>query len=170
MLLNLHNEYRQRVGSQALRWNAALAQQAQDWANACELRTDPDRNSKSAEFTQVGESVAFGGGAPIILEMLTAIWTDQAAVYGYARPLAVDQLNATGNYTQMVWSTTTDVGCGWFEQCEGIHNFALVCRYGPAGNILARSPYPFATGPCLDLDNDGVLQKDDPDDTDPSVP
>lgn len=171
-ILNVHNEYRQRVGVAPLAWNASLAQNAQDWANACEFRIDPDRNAKSEEFTQVGENVGFAGGAAATTELILSSWTDQAAVYGYARPFTLDQLGTTALYTQMVWSATTDIGCGWFDQCEGEGDFnlILVCRYGPTGNIVDQTPYSHATGPCLDLDNDGVLQRDDPDDTDPSVP
>ena len=46
----------------------------------------------------------------------------------------------------------------------------MVCQYGVAGNFLGQTPYDQSSGACLDLDNDDVLQGDDPDDTDRSRP
>jgi hypothetical protein len=40
-----------------------------------------------------------------------------------------------GHYTQMLWPTTTRVGCG-LASARG--NDVLVCRYSPPGNIDGR--------------------------------
>ena len=48
----------------------------------------------------------------------------------------------TGHYTQMVWASTTRLGCGMSEFSRG--RFVarlLVCNYGEAGNIISAPLY-----------------------------
>ncbi len=43
-----------------------------------------------------------------------------------------------GHYTQIVWRTTTQVGCAAFK-CGS--TLLVVCNYNPAGNWVGRHPY-----------------------------
>ena len=44
-------------------------------------------------------------------------------------------------YTQLVWSDTTEVGCG-SAICQDSKAQVWVCQYLPQGNIIGTRPYP----------------------------
>ena len=49
---------------------------------------------------------------------------------------------AVGHYTQLVWATSTRIGCGGVKYRDGKFNkFYLVCNYGPTGNWLGEPLY-----------------------------
>jgi hypothetical protein len=77
-------------------------------------------------------------------------------------------MGSYGHYTQIVWDGTTDIGCGYaIGDVNGTgYGILIVCRYGPSGNYRGQTPYSFVTAPCVDLDNDDVVQQNDADDAD----
>ena len=62
----------------------------------------------------------------------------------YFRPGLFPNVSTTGDwtqighYSQMVWKSTTKIGCA---QSRAGGNDILVCRYDPAGNIMGRPVY-----------------------------
>jgi pathogenesis-related protein 1 len=115
-----------------LSWSETLANEAQAWAkhlandNACNLAYDPT--------TPYGDNLAFGsvGFGPT---QAVALWGQDAATYVYQPEYVL----AAGNYTQMIWRTTTQLGCAMAACSTGwrIH----VCLYNPAGNVLGEPPF-----------------------------
>lgn len=142
--LDLHNCMRARVSPAAvpplapLSWSATVAASAQAWANTCQY------------FHQSGQPygenlAAFSVGTATALQA-TQLWVNERSSYDYATntcaPAAI-----CGHYTQLVWRTTTHVGCGR-AVCNTGSPFGgsgtwtfVVCRYDPPGNFNGQRPY-----------------------------
>lgn len=172
-----HNKWRERVGVARVQYNTTLANAAKSYAERC-VWEHSGRNERSAGsgFGSVGENLAYTsqrladyGGVQRAVEA----WVEERYDWDFGMVIGDGNFAAYGHYTQVVWSSTTDIGCG-AAYCDNIQGIGrggtmIVCRYGPAGNYRGRAPYGENTGACLDLDNDDVLQSSDADDTDRSV-
>jgi hypothetical protein len=132
-ILGRHNAYRCIHGVPLLEWNDAIAANAQKWADeatatwgagADSMQHSPDEQTEGvAGFDALGENLAWNHGVD---EAGVDAWYDEIGMPGVVNGL-VDHFGAWGHYTQVVWKSTTDVGCGYAGKL-------LVCQYGPAGN------------------------------------
>jgi pathogenesis-related protein 1 len=163
----LHNEVRSRLGQAPLQWNPALAVSAQRWADQCGTGLDPNR-SPDAGFAYVAQNLAFGSGAAVTPLWLAELWIAESEDYLVGTPISQSTLQVCGHYTQLVWSSTSAIGCG-YAWCANRGVYNLVCNYGAGGNYLGQVPFTCGTDPCHDCDFDGALQTDDADDDDPTV-
>jgi len=127
-----HNLHRCMHGMQPLRWSNDLAFQAQSWA---------DQGNLVPSTEAVGENLLIGTNITGILAAEN--WYNEVKETNNGVVQTFDA--KTGHYTQMIWNSTTQVGCG--KQTLSPRTF-WVCRYLPEGNI----PGQFAanTGPVLD--------------------
>jgi uncharacterized protein YkwD len=120
-----HNRARAKHCAPPLAWSATLATVAQSWANelaakGCTFGHSPGRN--------YGENLAAGTIGALDPESTVAMWYDEIKLYKFPDGGFSMQ---TGHFTQVVWTTTTQVGCG-HVQCKG--NDIFVCNYDPPGN------------------------------------
>jgi hypothetical protein len=88
-----------------LRWDAELAQGAQAWSNRCTFT-----HSKAAKL---GENLYASAGSPATPEGAVASWEGESSKYTYAAITdPINDFNEVGHYSQLVWSSTTRLGCG----------------------------------------------------------
>lgn len=137
-----HNRFRAEVRQAPLTWDPAIAASAQRWAEAKQA-DGVFAHSPNGSRPGLGENLA-GGDVKDATIRLAEGTPSERALY-QANPQPVDQppgnWMAWGHYSQIVWSSTTRVGCGFAP--PGRLAFGLVvCQYGPPGNFNGQFPYP----------------------------
>jgi uncharacterized protein YkwD len=139
-ILSMHNSERAAVGVPALVWNDKLAAGAKAWAEHLATTGEFAHSTCCGAFRDYGENLA---GYIVGVGQGVQLWIDEKNHYN-GGPLPPDTPasgpQAIGHYTQMVWRTTTSVGCGTASGSG--HPFSiLVCQYSPPGNIFGQKPY-----------------------------
>ena len=91
-----------------------------------------------------GENLAIDSGSTALMSALNKGWIDEKQFWNNsANECATDKV--CGHYTQMVWKTTTEVGCGIIRNSkklgEEFQSSYFVCTYYPGGNVGGEKPY-----------------------------
>jgi pathogenesis-related protein 1 len=133
--LQVHNEARARVGVAPLRWSETLAQFAQQWAD--HLASTGTFQHRDQGQTGYGENL-FGGSDGYSPADAARHWLEERAAYR-GGPITAQNFQSVGHYTQMVWSTTTEVGYGLARGRNGM--VIIVGNYSPGGNRSGQKPY-----------------------------
>ncbi|KXN92984.1 Cell wall protein PRY3 [Leucoagaricus sp. SymC.cos] len=132
-VLSLHNSNRVHYGASALSYDNNLASGAASYAGQCNW-------GHSFSGGNYGENLFASGGSGGIIQGAVGLWMDEASRYDYNNPGFSE---ATGHFTQVVWKSTTTLGCGT-HVCNTGSPFGLgdwtytVCRYTPAGNVIGQ--------------------------------
>ena len=168
-ILAAHNNQRAMTGpapgEAPLTWSNDLATYAQAWAqnlaNQDQGLMHRDSSPNPADNTinnpifpgqSLGENL-FASTAPddgTLGPAAVADWISEMQFYNHAADdgngaaglppgCTAPQGNSCGHYTQVVWSTTTTVGCGKATSASG-WTF-IDCNYFPAGNIIPGLPF-----------------------------
>lgn len=140
--LSLHNEVRTDLDLPSLTWSPDLAAKAQSWADtladehSCELihSNEPYGENLFSLWSSDG-SVR---GTP---EDAMDWWAGEVKYYDY-NSNTCEAGEVCGHYTQIVWETTTEVGCA-IATCSDQEEVTdlFVCKYSPQGNITGKRPY-----------------------------
>jgi hypothetical protein len=132
-LLDAHNRERAFVGAPPLQWDAELAAHAASYgpvlASLRHLVHSP-RAGRPGER----ENLAMGWHGTMTAEQLVNLWSSEKRLLQPGLFPAVSrsgQWEDVAHYTQMVWPTTTRVGCAIYATDWDY----LICRYSPPGNI-----------------------------------
>jgi len=143
-ILDIHNRERAAVGVRPLTWSNDLAASAQNWANyIVSLNLGPQGFPPDAPWDQrsgQGENLAWGTRGAFPVSALVESWANEKSNYVPGTPIeqTLGAPNIYGHYTQMVWSTTTQIGCALGSDANQDY---LVCRYSPTGNYIGQVPY-----------------------------
>jgi hypothetical protein len=141
-ILAAHNAVRAQFGVAPLAWDPMLANAAASYAMQLAL-TNTFQHSDRHARPGTGENLWMGTRGYYSYEAMVGGWSSERR---YFMPGVFPAVSRSGNwedvghYTQMVWPTTTRVGCAVASNAAS--DF-LVCRYSPAGNIDGR-PVPYA--------------------------
>ena len=134
-LLLAHNIERQSFNAAPMIWDSKLALDA--GAYAAELAgTGHWRHSSPDRRAGQGENLWMGTRAAFSLADMIGSWSSEKRNF---RPGVFPNVSrngywhGVGHYTQIVWPTTTHVGCGLRSSAEWDY---LVCRYSSPGNII----------------------------------
>ncbi len=142
-LLTAHNAVRasaQPAPSPALPtlgWSDAAAARATAWAENCQFEHNPAGG--------YGENLYAATNAQTPVEVVSS-WAQERADYSYAANSCAANRQC-GHYTQLVWRSTTAVGCAT-KMCNAHSPFSStttwylwVCDYAPPGNFVGERPY-----------------------------
>ncbi|KAI8577656.1 hypothetical protein K450DRAFT_282434 [Umbelopsis ramanniana AG] len=120
-ILSAHNAYRAKHSAPALKWNSTLASYAQKWSDGCVFQHSGG---------PYGENLAMGYGD---WKSVVSAWYNEEKNYDYSKP---GFSSSTGHFTQVVWVSTTQIGCG-VKKCSNQGNAPIyTCSYAPPGNYL----------------------------------
>jgi pathogenesis-related protein 1 len=132
ILLETHNHWRSEVGVPPLNWSDKLSKSALEWAISLEKKCE-FKHSKS----DFGENLWKGTTGAFSTSSVVNSWASEKDDYSYAKNKCKTG-RVCGHYTQIVWKTTTKVGCAKM-MCDGMTTW--VCQYDPPGNWVGEKPY-----------------------------
>ncbi|XP_069983039.1 scoloptoxin SSD976 [Penaeus vannamei] len=133
-------------------WNDELAQVAQAWASQCPIGHDDytQRRICTRDY-EVGQNIHYYWGYDPEADWERAV----TSWYGEVKDMPKEVVAAfkkqpsveIGHYTQVVWGSTREVGCGIIYYLAEKNNKVFpasktyVCNYGGSGNIRNRPMY-----------------------------
>ncbi|XP_054260670.1 venom allergen 5 2-like [Macrosteles quadrilineatus] len=158
LIVDLHNRHRQKIASGdhdqphaadmlEVIWDREAAIIAQRWADQCDV-LGHDKCRRTLHAKHVGQNTAWMKGVDYpgrrrnradVIEYFITGWFNEVENY----PGDVDGFNPTdqelpkfAHYTQLVWGSTAELGCGFVQWVTDIeYEYKLVCNYVPGGNL-----------------------------------
>ena len=140
-VLAVHNMARAQAGVAPLAWDPALGDAAASYAVQLALTNSFQHSDRHAR-PGIGENLWMGTRGAFSYEAMVGRWASERRDFMPGIFPAVSRSGNwenVGHYTQMVWPSTTRVGCA---VASNARNEFLVCRYSPAGNVDGR-PVPY---------------------------
>lgn len=131
-LLDEHNKARAEVGSPPLQWRPQLAATATAYARQLASGI-PYAHAARADRDNARENLSMGrlGETPVQMMRIWLREKDNFISGIFPNVSRTGDWSRVGHYSQMIWGTTTHVGCG---AATGAKWKYLVCRYSPPGN------------------------------------
>ena len=150
-MLAAHNQVRTRLGLKPLSWSPQLAAYSQDWSaylassRGCRMI---HRQEAGKDYRQYGENLFWASPEywsdgtlslqPVSAAQVADDWAGERQHYHYGSN-SCRPGKQCGHYTQMIWRSTTRVGCG-MSFCPD-YGQVWVCSYDPPGNWIGERPY-----------------------------
>jgi uncharacterized protein YkwD len=145
--LSKHNGHRSTHRSPALTSSSSLNNSAQNWAqylatNGVFQHSSASQRNNAGENLYVYYTTASSVDSTNLGNMAVKSWYDEVSKYDYNNP---GFSSATGHFTQVVWKSSTQLGCGAAKGVKTLNGtkynaFYVVCHYSPAGNVQGQFP------------------------------
>ena len=132
--LQLHNGARRHFGVAPLAWNDGLAAAARAYATRMSVTGEFRHDSTPGRRKAMGENLWRGPRGVFSYDIMIGTMIEERRLF---RQGAFPDVSKTGqwidvsHYTQIIWPTTTEVGCALVASASTDY---LVCRYAPTGN------------------------------------
>lgn len=143
--LSQHNTYRTTHRSPSLTASASLNASAQRWAEQMAAsgsfqHSSASQRNNAGENLYVSYTTANSVAAATLANQAVTGWYNEVSSYNYANPVFSMQ---TGHFTQVVWRSSTELGCGSARGTATLSGrtynaFYVVCHYSPAGNVTGQ--------------------------------
>ena len=133
-VLSTHNRARADFGVSPISWNDELAAGALAHAQYMATTGIYGHDQTPGRRKKAGENLWRGQRGLFSYDVMVGVMVEEARHF---RPGAFPNNSRTGNwsdvahYTQIVWPTTTEVGCALASSATTDY---FVCRYAPTGN------------------------------------
>ncbi len=141
-LLAAHNRERTAAGVPPLQWDRRLAADAAAWGeHLAELGDIEHFPDDPDDPDPQGENLFLGTKGHFPPEAMVGMWIDEKAQFKpgtFPNNSRTGDLEDVGHYTQLMWRTTSRVGCA-VKPNEDYD--ILVCRYSQAGNVIGERPF-----------------------------
>jgi len=154
-ILEYHNRLRSRVAQgqthqppasdmMELSWDPELAAIAQAHADQCKFRHDCS-DCRSVDRFKVGQNLYQSFNTKQVgpnWRKAIDSWYTEIDQFPVTSVSSYSFNHKTGHYSQMMWGTTTKIGCGSITYRSKKFNVRMyTCNYGQAGNVLRRNVY-----------------------------
>jgi hypothetical protein len=133
-ILAAHNAERARMGMAPLAWDNGLGVGAAAYAQQMAF-TGLFKHSNRQARHGIGENLWMGSHGYFSVEAMVGGWSAEKRYFVpgvFPNNSSTGSWEDVGHYTQMIWPTTTRVGCAIASTARIDY---LVCRYATAGNI-----------------------------------
>ena len=133
-VLRLHNQARQQFGVSPVAWSDVLAAEAMGHAQYMARTGYYGHDQTPGRRKKMGENLWRGQRGVFSYDVMVQVMVDEARLF---RPGHFPNNSVNGNwlavahYTQIVWPTTTEIGCALASSATTDY---FVCRYAPTGN------------------------------------
>lgn len=138
VMLASHNAARAEVGVPAVELDAALSAAALDYAELLIANGRFEHSPNSSRPNQ-GENLWAGTAGAFTFQSMVDGWIDEKQFFvagTFPDVSTTGRWQDVGHYTQIIWRSTTKIGCGIASDSR---RDVLVCRYSPPGNFIGRT-------------------------------
>jgi uncharacterized protein YkwD len=141
-ILAAHNQWRSKTSVPDLTWSDDLAASSQKWADqlaasGCNMKHSTGPNGENIYWAGAAQKTDGTSSMQKITEQnVVDAWGNEVNDYNYESNSCH---SVCGHYTQVVWKSTSEVGCGAVLCSDKAQIW--VCQYTARGNMVGQKPY-----------------------------